>query len=82
MQSPWGQLHDSAVEIRLLMHLRVCKQAYLVAHLLHQEVHAVRLLLTLHLLLLLGILPQLSALRCQARPGLHQAHYLHQTNLP
>ncbi len=61
------------------MHLHVCRQAYLVAHLLHQEVHAVRLLLNLFFCLLLGICPQLSLLLCQALPGLHQAQYLHQT---
>ena len=58
------------------MHLHVCKQAYLVAHLLHQEVHAVRLLLNLFWLFLLGILPQLSLLLCQSVLGLHRAKCL------
>lgn len=63
------------------MHLHVCKQAYLAAHLLRQEVHAVRRLLSLFFCLLLGICPQPSLLLCQAHLGLHQAQHLHQTKL-
>ena len=80
-QIPCGRLHDSAAGTmsRLLIHPHVCKQAYLVAHPLRQEVHAVRLLLNLFLCLLLGICPQPILLLCQALHGLYQAQHLHQT---
>jgi len=81
LQSRCGRLHDSAVEARsrLLSPFRVCKRAYLLACLVKQEVHAVRLLLNLLFFLLLGICPQLSLLLCQALLGLHQAQCLRQT---